>query len=70
MYQKAKAAPKDPPASPEAGWIQILSKIFFFRILPLATQFNATPPARHKFGMLNSFFSELAKVNITSSVTF
>ena len=54
-YHNAKAAPSDPPASPAAGCIHILSKIFFSRILPLATQFNATPPAKHKFLIPNSF---------------
>ena len=58
MCHKARAAPKDPPASPEAGCIQILSKIFSFNILPLATQLSATPPAKHKLLILNSFFND------------
>ena len=45
----ANAAPSEPPASPAAGCIQIFLKIFSLRILPLATQFSATPPAKHKF---------------------
>ena len=56
MCHKAKAAPIEPPASPAAGCIHILSKIFSFNILPLATQFRATPPAKHKFLILYSSF--------------
>ena len=44
----AKAAPKEPPASPAAGCTQIFSNIFSFRIFPLATQLSATPPAKQR----------------------
>ena len=45
----ASAAPSAPPASPAAGWIQMRSKLPSRRILPLATQLSATPPARQRF---------------------
>ena len=45
MCQSANAAPKEPPAS--AAVDPDIIKIF--QNLPLATQFNATPPAKHKF---------------------
>ena len=41
------------PASPEAGSIQMSSKIFF-NDFPIATQFKP-PPARHKFLILFPF---------------
>ena len=44
-----RAAPSAPPASPAAGWTQILSNIFSCRIFPLPTQLRATPPARQRF---------------------
>ena len=69
-YHNAKAAPRDPPASPAAGCIHILSKIFSLSIFPLATQFNATPPAKHKFLIPYSFLMDFAKLIIISSVTF
>ena len=47
-----------PPASPAAGCIQILSNIFDSNILAFATQFNATPPAIHKFFKLYSSLIE------------
>jgi|OM-RGC.v1.036520639 hypothetical protein len=49
MWLNAKAAPKAPPASPAAGCTHIFSKIFSFCNTPFATQFKATPPAKHKF---------------------
>ena len=70
MCQSAKAAPKDPPASPAAGCIQILSNIFSLSIFPFATQFKATPPARHRLLKLNSAFKDLTNFIIIFSVTF
>ena len=73
-YQKARAAPKDPPASPAAGCIQILSKIFSFKIFPLATQFKATPPAKQRFFILCFevcfLMSETSCVEEIASYTF
>ena len=46
LYQYTKDAPREPPASPAAGCIQILSNIFSFKIFPLATQFKASPPTK------------------------
>ena len=59
ICHKAKAAPNEPPASPAAGCIHILSKIFSWRIFPFATQFKATPPAKHKFLILYSLRIDL-----------
>jgi hypothetical protein len=70
ICQRAKAAPKEPPASPAAGCIHIFSKIFSLSILPLATQLSATPPAKHKFGKLYSCFIDLANFIIISSRMF
>ena len=55
---------------PAAGCIQILSKIFSFKILPFATQFKATPPAKHKFLILYSLRIDFTNLIIISSVTF
>ena len=68
--EKAKAAPKAPPASPAAGCIQMLSNIFSFNNFPFATQLSATPPAKHKFFSPVSFEIPLHKLITTSSVTF
>ena len=38
-------------------------------IFPLATQFKATPPARHKYFCFVTFFTCLAILSTTSSVT-
>src|SRR3990172_6726330 len=43
------AAPRAPPASPAAGWIQMFSKGPSRRMRPFATQLRATPPARQRF---------------------
>ena len=51
---RRSAAPSAPPASPAAGWIQSPSKCPSRRIPPLATQFSATPPARHRLRMPGS----------------
>ena len=48
---RCSAAPTAPPASPAAGWIQIVSNGPSRRSRPLATQLSATPPARHRFFM-------------------
>ena len=57
-YEKyaSKAHPRDDPASPEAGCIQISLNKFDFIKLPLATQFKATPPDKHKFSAPVNFF--------------
>ena len=62
MCHKANAAPNDPPASPAAGCIQIFLKIFSLNNFPLATQFKATPPAKHKLSIPYSFFKDLANL--------
>ena len=60
MCQQSYAAPNEPPTKPAAGCIQILSKIFSSKIFPLATQFKATPPAKHKLVILYSSLKDLA----------
>ena len=70
IYQRAKAAPKEPPASPAAGCIQIFSKIFSFIIFPFATQLRATPPAKHKFLIPYSLRIDFVNLIIISSVIF
>ena len=47
--QTNRAAPRAPPASPAAGWIQMFSNGPSRSSLPLATQLSATPPARTRF---------------------
>ena len=66
----ASAPPNEPPASPDAGWIHILSNISDLSSSPFATQFNATPPARQRFGISNSSLNDLANFITISSVTF
>ena len=56
MWLTAKAEPNDPPASPDAGWIYILSNNPNSSIFPFATQLSATPPDRHKLLELVIFF--------------
>ena len=63
MCQKARAAPKEPPASPAAGCIQIFLKMFFL-IFFHWLQFSATPPARQRFSILNSFLRDV--INLIS----
>ena len=48
LCQTASGAPRAPPASPAAGWIQMSSKIPSRSSTPLATQLSATPPARQR----------------------
>ena len=45
IWYADRAAPRAPPASPAAGWIQTSSKMPRRSSLPLATQLRATPPA-------------------------
>ena len=63
------ATPSAPPASPAAGWIQISEKGPSRRILPFATQFSATPPARHSRPRPVSKNAVRAILNMISSHT-
>ena len=67
--QTNRAAPRAPPASPAAGWIQRFSKRPSRRIRPLATQFSATPPARQRFFMPVCRCTCRGQRSMTSSVT-
>ncbi len=47
MVNKIGGADRESPASPAAGCTKICSNGVSSKIFPLATQLNATPPARH-----------------------
>ena len=53
MCHSAKAAPREPPASPAAGWIQILSNIFSLRIFPFGRFGAALGPLWAALGTLS-----------------
>ena len=68
LCHKPKAAPSAPPASPAAGCIHKFLNIFSLIIFPFATQFNATPPAMHKFLLSLSLDNDLTIRRTISSV--
>ena len=63
------AAPRAPPASPAAGWIQMPRKRPSRSTLPLATQLSATPPARAQVLYPGLLGSVRGMRSTTSSVT-
>ena len=66
----AKEAPSEPPASPDAGGMYILSNRFNLSTLPLATQLRATPPAKHKLLEFVNLYVSFTILITISAVTF
>ena len=66
--QMLMATPSAPPASPAAGCTNTWSNGPSRRMRPLPTQFNATPPARHKSRMPVCLCAKVVIFSMTSSV--
>ncbi len=69
LCQTASGAPRAPPASPAAGWIQRSSKIPARSSTPLATQLSATPPAMQRLRLPVISRAWRASLRTISSVT-